>query len=59
MTASSGNHDRSPREAEDAPRPRLEPPVPALAVGVRKNYRKPELSRLGRLRSVTGSNLTW
>ena len=58
MTASSGNHDRSPRDAE-APQPILAPPVPAPAAGARKQYRKPALGRLGRLRSVTGSNLTW
>jgi hypothetical protein len=58
MKASAGNQNAS-HPAAEAPPPRPELPSPAAAPGLRKPYRLPELKRLGRLRSVTGSDLKW
>ncbi len=58
MKASSGNLNLARPETEAA-RPRFDAAAAGLLPLTRKEYRKPELRRLGRLRSVTGSDLKW
>jgi hypothetical protein len=58
MRASSGNLNLARPETE-ADRPRLDAATPGSLPPTRKEYRKPELRRLGRLRSVTGSDIRW
>ncbi len=58
MTPSSGNQPQRPA-GESLPQTAAPSPAPVAPPGPKPAYRKPELKRLGLLRSVTGSNLTW
>jgi hypothetical protein len=57
MKPSSGNPVRRP--ADKQPQNELRPSAPRADEAARPDYRKPELKRLGLLRSVTGSDLKW
>jgi hypothetical protein len=58
MTASFGKAPEPPTGQATAAATTAEPKVSA-ELGDKKHYGKPALKRLGLLRSVTGSNLTW
>ena len=57
MKASSGNPNLRPTRETQAPE--NAPSAPVARPKPPRDYCKPELKRLGLLRSVTGSNLKW
>jgi hypothetical protein len=57
MKPSSGNTVQRP--AGEPPQTELRPSAPRAQAEPRPDYRKPELKRLGLLRSVTGGDLKW
>jgi hypothetical protein len=58
MTPSSGNQPQRPA-GESLPQSTVPAPAPTAPPGPKPAYRKPELKRLGLLRSVTGSDRVW
>ena len=58
MKDSSGNLS-APRPALATPPERAQASALVLPAGERQPYSKPVVKRLGRLCSVTGSNLVW
>ena len=57
MKPSSGNSNVRP--IGETQSREIRPPAPVAKPEPRADYRKPELKRLGLLRSVTGSDLKW